>query len=179
MKSQNLLLISASFFIGTISIAIADLPATASEATFYCQSNGEIPTTVIKSDSGTEQSIFNWKLEPEKVSATPEELCNSVTQKLNNYVSAGNDLSSLTFRGSTVSNNDEDLSSLPAVCISGSEAPCKLPLFTLKPSEDPSVASNVLNSILDPALQKTAVQSGDRGFQSTSYEVDFWDLLGL
>ena len=177
MKSQNLLLISATVL--TSAIAIADLPATASEATFYCQSNGEIPSTVIKSDSGTEQSIFNWKLEPEKVAATPEELCNSVTQKLNDYVAAGNDLSSLTFRGSTVFNDDGDLSSLPAVCISSSEVPCKLPLFTLKPSADPSAASNVLNSILDPALQKTAVQSGDRGFQSTSYEVNFWDLLGL
>ena len=178
MKSPSLLLsTSATVLIG--AIAIAHRPAAASEAKFYCQSNAEVPSTVIKSDSGTEQSLFNWKLDPEKVSATPEELCNSVTQKLNDYVSAGNDLSSLTFRGSTVFNDDGDMTSLPAVCISSSEEPCKLPLFTLKPSANPSVASNVLNSILDPALQKTAVQSGDRGFQSTSYEVNFWDLLGL
>ena len=177
MKNQFLLLsTSATAVISTIAIT---KPALASEATFHCQANGEVPTTVIKSSSGTEQSIFNWELNPEQVAATPDELCNSVTQKLNDYTSAGNDLSSLTFRGSTVFNDDEDLSSLPAVCISGETEPCKIPLFTLKPSEDPSVASNVLNSILDPALQNRAVKSGDRGFQSTSYEVNFWDLLGL
>ena len=177
MKSQHLLLLtSATVVLSTIAIA---KDAIASEATFHCQSNGEVPATVIKSSNGSEQSIFNWELDPEKVAATPEELCDSVTQKLNDYTSAGNDLSSLTFRGSTVFNDDEDLTSLPAVCIAGKTEPCKLPLFTLKPSEDPNVASNVLNSILDPALQNTAVKSGDRGFQSTSYEVNFWDLLGL
>ena len=56
MKSQRLLLTSTTVVLGAIAITNR---AIASEATFHCQSNGEIPATVIKSNNGAEQSIFN------------------------------------------------------------------------------------------------------------------------
>ena len=181
MKNQYLLSLAtfATVTLGTISIV--SKPAIASDAEFECLLNQETPTTVVKTSNGAEQPIFHWNLNEESVSKTPEELCNSVTQKLNNYIAEGNDLSSLTFNASNFFGDDLDAGNFPAVCISSETEPCKLALFTLKPSEDPRIASAALDSILDPALQSTAVKpkSQDRGFQSTSYKVNFWDLLGL
>lgn len=177
MNSQHLLSLGISATTTLAMILISGKSAVASDPIFHCQSNQETPTTIAKTSSGANQPVFHWKLDAANISASPKELCNSVTQKLNNYISEGNDLSSLTFKASMVFNENEE--AMPAVCVEGENEPCKLPLFTLKSSDNPKIAHNALDSILDPALQTTPVKSGDRGFQSTSYKVNFWDLLGF
>ena len=185
MKNQYLLLSASTTIAIGIITAIASNSTLASDLAFSCQSNEGTPTTIAKNSSGTEQPIFHWKLDEASISNTPEELCNSVTQKLNTYATEGNDLSALTFKPASVMSEDEEMTSLPAICVAGEGEPCKLPLFTLEPAENSlnneSVASNALNSILDPALQANPVKSPgrDRGVQSTSYQVNIWDLLGL
>lgn len=188
MKSQYLASFSASTAIAISMILTAGKSAIASQAVFYCQSNEGMPTTVAKSSNGTEQAIFHWNLDKASTAIAPKQLCDSVTQKLNDYAAAGNDLSSLTFNAS--SNFDpEDWESpeFPAICVAGEREPCALELFTLNPvdeSENPvKVASNALNSILDPVLQATPTSSSSkgqtRGVQNTAYEVNFWQLLGF
>jgi len=183
MKNQYLLLSTSTILAMSTITAISPNSVFASDLTFFCQSNQGTPTTIAKNSSGTEQPIFHWKLDQATISNTPEELCNVVTQKLNTYITQGNDFSALTFKPSTVFSEDEEMTSLPAVCVAGDSEPCKLRLFTLKPLDDSqsteSVAGNALNLILDPALQANPVKPRDRGVQSTSYQVNFWDLLGF
>ncbi|MGD1922312.1 MAG: COP23 domain-containing protein [Pleurocapsa sp.] len=181
MKSQYLLSLSTSATLALGMIFIGGKSAVASDAAFHCQSDQETPATVAKTSNGAEQPIFHWNLDKDTVSNPAKELCNSVTQKLNNYMSEGNDLSSLTFQVSRVFPEDPAISSLPAICVADENGACGLSLFTLEPSVSPKLASAALDSILDPALQSTKVEpkSVDRGFQSTSYEVNFWDLLGI
>lgn len=181
MKSQYLLSLSTSATLALGMIFIGGKSAVASDAVFHCQSDQETPATVAKTNSGAEQPIFHWNLDQETVSTPAKELCNSVTQKLNNYILEGNDLSSLTFKASRVFPEDPSISSLPAICVADANGACGLSLFTLEPSSNPTLASAALDSILDPALQSTKIEpkSRDRGFQSTSYEVNFWDLLGI
>lgn len=161
------------------TILVSSKATVATESIFDCQLDRERPTTIAKTKKGGVQPVFHWdKLEPETTLANSEQLCNSVTQKLNNYLSEGNDLSSLTFNAAAVF-DDDDSTVLPAVCVAGEEELCKLPLFTLKPSNKPEVsASNALNSILDRNLQITPVESPTRGIQSTAYKVSFWQLFG-
>ena len=123
--------------------------------------------------------MFHWNPDSVTTSLTPQQLCDSVSQKLNNYLAEGNDLSSLTFKGSITFEEGKPMC-LPAVCIASQDNPCKLPLFTLEPSERPElVANNALAAILDQDLQTNPIESTKRGVQSTSYQVDFWQLLGF
>ena len=188
MKSQYLASFSVSTAIAISMILTAGKSAIASKALFYCQSNDGMPTTVAKSNNGAEQAIFHWNLDQSSISRNSKQLCDSVTQKLNNYAAEGNDLSSLTFKAS--SNDDPenlDSSELPVVCVAEKQEPCALELFALNPVEDhenpTQIASVALNSILDPALQ-TSPKARDRGvqntdYQNTDYQVDFWKLLGF
>ena len=181
MKSQYLLSLSTSATLALGMTLLGGKPSIASDAVFHCQPDQATPITVARTSSGAEQAIFHWNLDAETVSSAPKELCTSVAQKLNNYILEGNDLSSLTFQASRVFPEDPSISSLPAICVADAEGACGLSLFTLKPSNSPTIASATLDSILDPALQSTKVEpkSRDRGFQSISYEVNFWDLLGI
>ena len=168
------------FTAATLSAILASSKATvASESIFDCQLDRDMPTTIAKTKKGGVQPVFHWdKLEQKTNLVNSEQLCNSVTQKLNNYLSEGNDLSSLTFNAAAVF-DDDDSTVLPAVCIAGEEELCKLPLFTLKSSDEPEVAaSKALNSILDRNLQISPVASPTRGLQSTAYKVNFWQLFG-
>ena len=170
-------LLTSTTVVGTIFSSVS--PSVASDLTFNCQSNEGTPTTVATSGNGAEQPIFHWNLDAVSTSNTPEELCDSVTEKLNNYKSEGNDVSSLTFNPSVIGSGDGEMTGLPAVCIAGEDVPCKLSLFTLKPSVNPrDTADRALRSVLDLGLQASA-GSSVRGVQSTNYEVNFWDLLRL
>lgn len=180
MKTQNLLSLS-TFIIATLTItSISHQAVTASEPIFFCESesNQDIPTTIAKNQTGQTKPIFYWNLNEVNTSAQPQQLCNSVTQKLNDYHQAGNDLSSLNFKAATVL-DDESLTTLPAICVAEAENSCKVALFTLSPSENPQItASQALDSILAQELQISPLGSQTRGLQSTSYEVDFWQLFG-
>lgn len=157
----------------------ANKPATASEATFHCQQREGKQSTLIKSNNGLEKSVFHWNLDKLDTQENPQQLCNSVTQKLNQYLIDGNDPSTLTF-GTSITFDEIDSTPLPVVCIAGEEKPCQVILFTLSASEDPQLAaSNALNSILDPDLQTNPVKSPKRGVQQTAYKVDIWQLFGF
>lgn len=179
MKTKNLLSLS-TFITATLTLtAISQQQVKASEPIFFCKSNQDIPKTIAKNKDGQAKPIFHWNLNELNTSAKPQQLCNSVTQKLNDYHQAGNDLSSLIFKAATVL-DDESLTTLPAVCATEAENPCKVPLFTLSPSENPQIAaSQALDSILVQELQTSRLGAQTRGLQSTSYEVDFWQLLGF
>ena len=179
MKTKNLLSLSA-FVIAIFALnSISQQSAKASDPIFSCQSDQDILTTIAKSKNGQTKPIFHWNLSEVNTSAEPQQLCDSVTQKLNSYQQAGNDLSSLIFKAGTVL-DDESLETLPAICIAGVENPCKVALFTLSSSTNPQVAaSQALDSILDKDLQDSPAKSTTRGLQSTAYKVDFWQLLGF
>ena len=118
-------------------------------------------------------------MDAQTVSDSPQKLCNSVTKKLNNYISEGNNLSALIFKATRIFPEDPSLSSLPGVCLAGEDGSCSLDLFALESTQSQQDASIALNSILDLALQSTPVapETRVRGFQSTSYKVNFWELF--
>ena len=86
MKNQYLLLSTSTILAMSTITAISPNSVFASDLTFFCQSNQGTPTTIAKNSSGTEQPIFHWKLDQATISNTPEELCNVVTQKLNDIL---------------------------------------------------------------------------------------------
>ena len=179
MKTKNLLSLSTYIIAGLTLTSIGQQPATASDPIFFCESDQDMLTTIAKNKDGQAKPIFYWNLNEVNTSAEPQELCDSVTQKLNGYQQAGNDLSSLIFTAATVL-DDESLDTLPAICIAGVENTCKVALFTLSSSTNPqTAASQALDSILDKDLQANPARSATRGLQSTAYEVDFWQLLGF
>jgi hypothetical protein len=179
MKTKYLLLFSTSIVIALSLILLSRKSVKASEPIFFCQSNEKTPVTIIKTGNGTEKPVFHWNLDEINTSASSQQLCNSVTQKLNHYSAAKNDLSSLIFEASIALDNTSS-AGLPAICVAGEKEPCKLLLFTLEPSDNPQVsASNALDSILSKDLRTHPAPSPRRGVQSTYYKVNIWKLLGL
>lgn len=151
---------------------VSGVPTVASDPVFSCQSNEDSLTTVAMSNDGLWQPIFHWNRIRENTSANPQQLCDSVSQKLNNYLAEGNDLSSVTFEA-------QEQTGLPAICVVNEVKQCSLLLFTLKPAFKPyRFANDTLASILDRDLQASTVKYRDRGVQSTAYKVNFWQLLG-
>lgn len=163
----------------TLATSTSANPSEEPQLNFSCQLTEGVHTTVAKSpESDTQLPIFHWKKEAlaSKSTDSPEQLCNMVSEKLENYSSQGYDLSSINFVGTVV--QDE----LPVICANAEENGCSKILLTLKPVKevDPAiVASDVVDSILDKNLQPQKSQSRARGVQSISYQVDFWSLLGL
>ncbi|MEO0835960.1 MAG: COP23 domain-containing protein [Cyanobacteria bacterium J06642_3] len=152
---------------------IGGIPTAASEAVFSCESDQGRLTTVATNKDLIQQPVFHWSRTQEPTVANPQQLCNSVSQKLNNYIAQGNSLSAVTFRA-------QSQMDLPAVCVAESDKPCSLLLFTLAPNPKPDQFANaILTEILDGDLQTSPVKSQDRGVQSIAYEVDFWQLLGF
>lgn len=146
---------------------------------FSCQVTEGVPTTVaMNTETDAQLPIFHWKKEAleTKSNDSPEELCNMVADKLENYSAQGYDLSQINFVGTVV--QDE----LPAICANAAESGCGKVLLTLSPNKDvapATVASDVVGLILDKNLNPQKTESRERGVQSISYRVDFWSLLGL
>lgn len=177
MKTKYL---SAMLLTGAITLATSPARADSSDAArlnFSCQLIEGVPTTVAHS-IGTEgtQAIFHWKNEALslKSSSTPKQMCDSVAAKLEDYSAQGYDLSRVSFIGT-------EQAELPAICANTAGTPgCSKVLLTLNPASNPAqVADDVVSSILDQSLQQEKIISSDRGIQSTSYQVNFWQLLGL
>lgn len=173
-KYFSVLLVTGAISLGT-SPARAN-PADAPQLNFACELNNGVPTTVAQpSGSETTMPIFNWKQEalPQGTSATPQQLCDSVTEKLANYSANGYDLSQITFVGT-------EQTGLPAICATTAGKDCSKVLFTLAATDQPAIdADKVVTAILNPELQSNKTVFNDRGVQSTSYEVNFWQLFGL
>ena len=181
MKARH---ISTLLVTGAISLAASPAIADSSDApqfNFACQMNDGVPTTVAQDvESGATEPIFNWKKEvlANKTSSTPQELCDNVTAKLEGYSTEGYDLSQISFVGTNIAD-----SGLPAICAtSAGGRDCKKVLFTLNSSstiDAPNIAQDVVTALLNPALQDNKVVFNDRGVQSTSYKVNFWELFNL
>jgi hypothetical protein len=161
-----------------IAIVLGTTPAggespLSSEKTFVCQTEADTPVTLAKTSNGEMQPIFHWNSAALPDNTNGEQLCQNVSQQLDNYFAAENDFSFIGFKGTSLEN-------LPTVCLTGQNNECQLVLFTLSPSEKPLEAANlVLDSILDPELQGNKIAYRDRGVQSYYYQVNFWSLLGL
>ena len=149
------------------------------ELNFTCETIQGVPTTVAQyAENDIKQPVFHWKYEvlASRSSSTPQQLCNMVSEELENYSAQGYDLSKLSFIGTAQGE-------LPVICANTAGVPeCSKVLLTLSPANRADlVADEVVSGILDRDLshQKEVVGSNDRGVQSFAYQVDFWSLLGL
>ena len=166
--------------LGQVSVLASEtISQVTSESIFSCQLYKGTPTTIAQTSNGDAQPVLHWNFDSVTTSADPQQLCDSVSQKLNNYLAEGNDLSSISFKA-YVTFQDEEPMNLPAICVANQEEPCKLMLFTLEPTANADlVANQALTSILDRDLQTNPIESRTRGIQSISYEVNLWQLLGF
>ena len=178
MKNKYLssLLTIATLALGiyTVEAIVSKVPAIGaeSEVVFSCQSNEGSLTTVAKTNDGLSHPVFYWNKDQEITFSNPQQLCDSVSQKLNDYLAEGKDLSSVTFKA-------QEQMGLPAICVAEEYQQCSLLLFTLKPSPRPyDFAHQALAAILDQDLQTSPIKSQNRGVQSIAYKVNFWQLLG-
>lgn len=171
---------SALLAIATLALTTPALANSTNEPQlkFSCQIREGVPVTIAEStQSSAKLPIFHWKPAALRYrsSDSPQQLCNMVSKKLENYSAQGYDLSSISFVGTEQSN-------LPVICANAGQSDCSKILLTLHPdleSEPETVAQNVVDLILDKNLQQTKVETVARGVQSISYQVDFWSLLGL
>ena len=173
--------LSAILAVGAMTVATSTVANSAEtpQLNFACEVSQGVPTTVAQyAGDDTKLSIFHWKEEvlASKSSSSPQELCNMVSQKLENYSAEGYDLSKLNFVGTAQGG-------LPVICANTAGVPeCSKVLLTLAPAEQADiVADEVVSGILDEDLphQREVVGSDERGVQSFAYEVDFWSLLGF
>jgi len=142
-----------------------------SKVSFFCETESGIPTTIAKTENGNIQSVFYWRSEALPVESNAQELCDEVSQELNNNFDSN--LSTMGFKGTK-------LEKLPVICATDKNDDCNLVLLTFGPTEDPiETADFVLASILEPQLQSNKVVSKERGVQSIYYKVNLWELLGL
>jgi hypothetical protein len=171
IKQMSALLASSALVLGTAPAFAESSQST--NLSFACQT-GAVPTTVAQTADGSiSKPVFHWKSDVLSPAADAEQLCNQVAAKLQEYSAQGYNLDTIRFNGL-------DQGGLPAICVAGQPEECDKLLFTLSPSERPvEEADRVLAGILDKSLQKETPQSRDRGIMSTSYQVDFWSLLGF
>ena len=170
--------LSSVSLLATTAIVLAATPAysegnLSSETTFFCQTNNNTPTTLAKTNTGQVLPIFHWHEEALPAKLNLQEICNDVSEKLENYLVTEGDLSAISFKSAKLDN-------IPAICLAGEQNDCNLLLLTLAPAEKPiKTANKVLASILDSKLQENKVISNERGVQSTAYQISFWELLGF
>lgn len=133
-----------------------------------CQVNNGTPITVAHV-GGETTPIFHWRsdvLLPQ--SKDPQQLCNEVSAKLNNY------------SGSSLGFGSYEQGGLPTICAEETPGECSLVLVTLAAADKPIEQSErVLAGILDPAIAKDKQVSEARGIQSTFYPLSLWDIIGL
>ena len=175
MKNQYWSLFS--LFVTSMMVSVTNLAyaesTNPSEKTFFCQTDETMSTTLAKASNGENIPIFNWNQEVFPPGANLQAICDTVSDKLENYLASENNLSSLRFQTTR-------MDYIPAICVTDAEKNCNLLLLTLEPAEEPIQAANlVLDSILNPQLKEKKVTSNERGVQSNSYTVSLWDLLGL
>ena len=155
----------------TVPLGMTCVYGESLEPTFFCQVNEGIPTTIAKTKNGELQPIFHWKSETLPEKPNPEQLCNTASQQLENYLASENDLFSVSFKSTK-------LDKIPVICATGNRNDCNLVLLTLPPAEKPIDTANlVLASILEPKLQDNKFISNERGVQSIYYSINLWQLI--
>lgn len=141
-----------------------------SDQTIYCQSNNGTLTTRAKRVDGDDLTIFHWRNEILPEYLNPLELCEEVSQKLQDYALEGNQLSSF---------KTHNLDGIPLICAEENIGSCSLVLFSLNASNNQADSNILLGQILDEDLQAEEIVSIERGVQFYGYKVNFWNLLGF
>ena len=170
LKSLSPICAMVALAMGATS-ALAESSTSANNHIFCASSDNGTPITMAKTVEGKNMTIFHWRSEVLPKNLNPQQLCDSVSTKLNNYAVQGERIAS--FRS-------YDQGGLPAVCAEINSGECSSVLFTLAPSEHPIDASNkVLEGILDDKLKQGRKIPSTRGVQAFAYPVSFWELMGL
>ncbi|MGK7894973.1 MAG: COP23 domain-containing protein [Xenococcus sp. (in: cyanobacteria)] len=167
MKIKYLL---ASIVIALATTTVSKASTNDSNQTFHCQTDGETITTVAKKADGEDLTIFNWRREVFPEDLNIQNLCESVSQKLESYATEGNQLSS--FR-------TYNFNGIPLVCGEEDGSNCSLVLFSLNSNDDQRESNLILQQILDDGLKVEDIKHVERGIQFYGYKVDFWSLLGF
>ena len=173
MKTKYLSSLLATMAIAFLATPVYGESNVPSEPTFFCQTSNNQPTTLAKTKNGEVLPVFHWNKAALPANINLQQTCDRVSEKLENYLVANQNISAVSFKGVKLDN-------IPVICLAGVKNDCQLVLLTLAPAEKPvSTANEVLESILDPKLQANRVVSQERGLQSTAYPISFWQLLGL
>jgi hypothetical protein len=116
---------------------------TKSKITFACEKSQGIPITVAKNSEGKTQTIFHWQQENlTTIAESPQQLCDGISEKLNNSTAKGADLSSFALIG-------EQQAGLPVICLV-KERDCNSILIGLYPTKTPLYkAYELLGKIID------------------------------
>lgn len=149
---------------------ISTTSLNSSDQTIYCQSNDGTPTTRAKRVDGEDLTIFHWRNEALPEYLNPQQLCEEVSQKLQDYATEGNQLSSF---------KTHNLDGIPLICAEENIGSCSLVLFSLNASNNQADSNILLGQILDENLQAEEIVSIERGVQFYGYKVNFWSLLGF
>ena len=127
--------------------------ANKSDITFSCQDERGIPNTIAKNKQGKTQTVFYWNKDIFPDTSDTLELCNNVSEKLNNYTAEGKDLSLFVLQA------NEQIG-LPTVCATETGVDCDLVLFTLAPTEEPIyTAGETLRGILHQEVSETSLHA--------------------
>lgn len=161
--------------LASIAIAFTITPAVTastnnSNKDIYCRSDSETPMTIAKKADGQELTIFHWKEGALPESLNPQQLCEEVSQKLQDYATEGNHLSSF---------KTYDLDNIPLICAEANPGYCSLVLFSLDASNTQADSNLLLGEILDDSLKQEEIISVQRGVQFYGYKVNLWSLLGF
>lgn len=141
------------------------------EKTFFCQTKNNTLTTFAKNENGQVLPIFYWYEKALPTEIKSQKTCDEVAEKLEKFLVPTDNLHTISFQSINLEN-------IPVICLSKNINNCDLVLFTLIPNDKPiETANQVLESILNPKLQKNKVISSERGVQSTAYSVSLWQLL--
>ncbi len=173
-------LASVSLVIATSAVA----QTSQSSLSFECQIDSRIPTTIARANQNERswryaernrtQAIFHWKQEVIPSSYDAQQLCETVSSRLNDYFERHDERSTIIFHG-------DEQGGLPVICATDANNTCAV-LFTLAPTDNPVAAANeVLTGILDRNLQSNRVESESEveAERSLSYLVSPTDLLGI
>lgn len=171
MRTKHLSSLALVAMLTIATDSVSATPESSSDKSIYCQTKDNIVTTLAKTHDGQAMPIFHWKKQAFRDQANLQQMCDRVSEKMEQYLVAKGNLSTISFTSVKLEN-------IPTICMSEDNYNCNLVLFTLPPAENPvEIADRLLESILDPKLQQGKKASSERGVQSSSYSVDFWQLV--
>ncbi len=160
-----------------VVLAMSTIPAVAessisSHRAIFCENSHGTLTTMARTVEGESIPIFHWQSESLPKSSNLQQLCNSVSVRLDKYLAQGSTLSSF---------GSYEQVGLPTVCAETQPGNCSLVLFTLAPTDNPINQSNkVLEDILDDNLKQKRQVSNIRGVQAYAFSItgaEFFKLL--
>lgn len=152
MTSKYLIPLLTSFIAACFLTPAWTQEITASEITFACEENNGNPITVARNQEGQTETVFYWKEETlaGKTRFTIQELCNSVSDKLNrstqDYLTKMDDFYAFDLHAS-------EEAGFPFICLTVDYG-CNLALFALSASSETKqdIAFETLEAIINPNI---------------------------